>query len=67
MNNFERIKKCENEHEMTDLICGFIGNNLHKLKDKDSPYFNCLPFLRWLQSDRDIYDEEYENTETEEL
>lgn len=58
MNNFERIKQCKSEHEMTDLVCGFIGANLHKMKDKDTPEFDCLPFLRWLQSNRNIFDEE---------
>lgn len=61
MNNFEKIKECKDEYEMTDLICGYIGNNLHKLKGKNASYFNSLPFLRWLQSDRDINDEEPED------
>lgn len=46
MNNFERIKNCENEYEMADLICGYICNDLHKLKNKSSPEFNDLPFLK---------------------
>jgi len=58
MNNFERIKNCENEYEMADLICGYVCNNLYKLKDKDSPEFHSLPFLKWLQSNRNIFDEE---------
>lgn len=58
MSNFDRIKNCESEYEMADLICGYVCNNLHKLKNKNSPEFNGLPFLKWLQSDRNIFDEE---------
>ena len=58
MSNFDRIKNCESEYEMSNLICGYICNNLHKLTEKDSPEFHGLPFLEWLRSDRDIFDEE---------
>ena len=58
MSNFERIKNCENEYEMTDLIGGYVCNNLHKLKDKDTGEFNGLVILEWLKSDRNIFDEE---------
>lgn len=57
-NNFKRIKECKTEHEMADLVCGYISNNLHKMYDKESCEFNSLPFLRWLQSENNIFDEE---------
>lgn len=58
MNNLERIQQCKSEYEVADLICGFFCNNLHKMKNKDSLEFNGLPFLQWLQSNRNIFDEE---------
>lgn len=58
MSNFDRIKDCEDEYEMADLICGYVFNNLHKLRDKDSLEFHSLPFLEWLRSNRNIFDEE---------
>lgn len=61
MNNFERIKNAKDEYEMADLICGYVCNNLHKLKSKDSPEFQSLPFLKWLQSSRNIFDEDATN------
>ena len=61
MNNFERIRNAKDEYEMTDLICGYICNNLHKLKSEDSPEFNGLPFLEWLKSNRNIFDEDTTN------
>ncbi|MBP3487293.1 MAG: hypothetical protein J6K53_02750 [Roseburia sp.] len=58
MSNFERIKQCKDEYEMTDLICGYISNNLQKMKKKNDPCFNSQPFLEWLKSNRNIFDEE---------
>lgn len=59
MNNFERLRQCEDEYEMSDLISGYICNNLHKLKNKDGT-FNGLEILRWLQSNKNIFGEERE-------
>ena len=56
MNNFERIKNCNDEYEMTDIICGYIFNNIHKMK-ADEVGYTSLPFLHWLQSDRNAFDE----------
>lgn len=61
MTNFDRIKTCKDEYEMTDIITGYIANNLHKMKSLDGPEFNCLPFLEWLRSDRNIFDEKTTN------
>lgn len=58
MNNFERLKQCESEYEMSDLVCGFFFNNIYKMRE-DCGYTG-LPFLHWLQSERNIFDEEME-------
>lgn len=58
MNNFERIKQSEDEYEMVDLICGYVFNNLHKMRQKDGSGFSSLPFLEWLKSNKNIFDEE---------
>lgn len=57
VDNFERIKQCESEYEMADLICGYFFNNIYKMRKKGGGYTS-LPFLYWLQSDRDIFDED---------
>lgn len=57
MDNFDRIKRCENEYQMTDLLAGYICNNVHKLRNKDGT-FNSLEILQWLQSNKDIFGEE---------
>lgn len=57
MSNFDRIKKCENEYQMADLLAGYICNNIHKLRNKDGT-FNSLEILQWLQSNKDIFGEE---------
>lgn len=57
MSNFERIKNCETEYEMADIICTYMFNNIQKMKASDVGYTS-LPFLRWLQSDRNVFDEE---------
>ena len=54
MSNFDRIKKCENEYQMADLLAGYICNNVHKLRNKDGT-FNSLEILQWLQSNKDIF------------
>ncbi len=56
-NNFERLKDTKNEYEMADLIIGYIGNQLHELKNDDGT-INGLPFLRWLQSNQNILGED---------
>lgn len=61
MKNFDRIKNCKDEYEMADLVMGYIANNLHKMKKLDSSEFTSLPFLHWLQSERNIFDEETTN------
>lgn len=58
MSNFERIKNCESEYEMANLLLGYFPNNLHKLRNNDTGEWTSLPFLDWLRSDRDIFDEE---------
>lgn len=57
MSNFDRIKRCENEYQMTDLLAGYICNNVHKLRNRDGT-FNSLEILQWLQSNKDIFGEE---------
>ncbi len=57
MNNFERIKNCKSEYEMADIICTYMFNNIQKMKSCDVDY-SSLPFLHWLQSDRNVFDEE---------
>lgn len=61
MNNFERVKQCKNEHEMADLIGGYICNNYRKLRNEDG-LFNGLEVLHWLQSNKNIFGEERETT-----
>lgn len=57
MSNFDKIKQCENEHQMTDLIAGYICNNASKLWNKDGT-FNSVEILHWLQSNKNIFGEE---------
>lgn len=56
-NNFERLKQSDNEYEMADLIMGYIGSHLHEIKN-DNGTINSLPFLKWLQSNKNIFGEE---------
>lgn len=57
MNNFERIKQTKNVYEMSDIVMGFIGNHIHAIKREDGS-INPLIFLRWLESNKNIFDEE---------
>lgn len=57
MNNFERIKNCKDEYEMADIICTYMFNNIQKMENNDIG-FTSVPFLRWLQSSRTVFDEE---------
>lgn len=59
MNNFERLRQCKDEYEMSDLISGYVCNNLHKLKNEDGT-FNSIEILQWLQSNKNIFGEERE-------
>lgn len=56
MNNFERIKNCETEYEMADIICSYMFNNIQKMRTDVG--YTSLPFLHWLQSDKNVFDEE---------
>ena len=57
VNNLERLKQCESEYEMDELVCGYFFNNIYKMRNEDCGYTS-LPFLYWLQSDRNIFDED---------
>ncbi|MGN0352414.1 MAG: hypothetical protein ACI4ES_12245 [Roseburia sp.] len=57
MNNFKRLKNCENEYEMADIICGYFCNNAHILI-KENGEFNQLEVLNWLKSNKDIFGNE---------
>lgn len=54
MSNFERIKQCESEYQMADLISGYVCNNSSKLWNKDGT-FNSIEILHWLQSNKNIF------------
>lgn len=56
-NNFERLKKVEHEYEMADLVMGYIINQINEIINEDGS-INSLPFLRWLQSNKNIFGEE---------
>lgn len=66
MTNFDRIKNCKSEYEMSNLICGFMFNNISKMRKIDEGIgYTGLPFLYWLQSDRNIFDEDRQYEESE--
>lgn len=56
-NNFERIKACESEFDMADLVMGWVCNHKAKIWNEDGS-FSSLPFLTWLQCNKNIFDEE---------
>lgn len=58
MTNFDRIKQCGDECQMATLIHGYYCSNLHKMHNKDTGEWTSLPFLDWLRSDRNIFDED---------
>ena len=58
-NNFERIKASNNEYEMADLVMGYVGNHIHEMENEDGT-INTLLFLKWLQSNQNIFGEERE-------
>lgn len=53
MSNFNRIKNCNDEYELADILTTFMCKNLHELLNEDGT-FNSLYLLRWLQSDKNM-------------
>lgn len=56
MNNFERLKACEGEYEFADIVMGYVANNKSDIFMEDGS-INSLEFLRWLQSNKNIFGE----------
>ena len=50
MTSFDRIKACDNEWEMADVIGLYISDNLHKFIREDG-YFDSYGVLQWLRSE----------------
>ena len=60
MSNFDRIKQCETEYQMADLISVYVCNNAQRLWNKDGT-FNGIEILHWLQSNKNIFGEEIDH------